>query len=770
MQAIHLPSSRLALLASYAGLISIPLGISMAQWAAQLQPARWALAALVCAIATLIFRRRQLGRLLAIIMLFCLASAYTQWRAQQRLALYLPTALYNQVVEVELQINSLVQTNEYGWQVKASMLAPLANPAWQAHTLQISGYRGPPPQANQCLRAKLKLRPVHGSLNPGGFDLLGWYLQQDINALAIWQEAEVIACPQRSWLLAGRAQLQQHIQHTLANHPLQGMVQALTIGEQSAISREQWLLFQQTGIVHLVSISGLHISMLAMLAAALCQTLWRRVPRAVNRIPARKAALIAGVLAAGAYSALAGWSIPTQRTFLLLLFVALGLLSRRRWPISIIWLLALNAVVLLDPFAPLAMGFWLSFLTVGFLLWAASQSRPAWWVGFWHSQWAATLASLPLLLFIFGQFPLLSPLANALAIPIVSGLITPLALLGLLDPSGFCLRAAAELAQYLLQVLSYGQQHLPAAWWRSSPATLQMLLAVAGVLLLLLPRGWPGRLVGWVLLLPALLARPALPAPGELRLWVLDVGQGLSVLVQTQQHTLLFDTGKAANAQRALLPALLSTGGPALDALILSHNDNDHTGAAAALIAQWPVKEIIHSLPIDHPALRQAPFAQQTRCSAGHHWQWDGVEFSLIWPSADAVLLNDNARSCVLSIRTVQYRVLLTADISRQEEAALLRQGLAAHDILLVPHHGSKSASSDAFLQEQRPSMALNSAGRFNPFGHPKAEVIARYEAVGATFWNTAEHGALLLSVGKTIQIQTERERRQRYWYNEPPQ
>ncbi|MGL4997224.1 MAG: DNA internalization-related competence protein ComEC/Rec2, partial [Deefgea sp.] len=481
-------------------------------------------------------------------------------------------------------------------------------------------------------------------------------------------------------------------------------------------------------------------------------------------------ALITGVMTALVYSMLAGMAVPTQRTVLMLLVAALCLWRAKPMAKSAIWAAALMAVVVFDPFAVLSVGFWLSFGVVGFLIWAGANrigEIKQWqvWVG---TQWAATVASMPILLVVFGQFPLVSPLANAVAIPVVSMLVTPLALLGVLEPSGTLLLWAERLFSWV-DVLLQWCLSLPMIDLKINTPLMSILpLAMLGIALLLLPRGIPARWLGWVMLLPLFFTpKPTMPA-NTFVAHVLDVGQGLSVLVQTKNHALLFDTGHAANGERVLLPVLRQAGIHSLDKLILSHNDVDHIGAAPILLGQnggraFSIGQILHSLPPLQPLLA-TPITQQA-CQTGQSWLWDGVQFSMLWLRADYSARDDNAKGCVLRIHNQQHSLLIPADIGRLEEGELVAAGLPPTDIVIAPHHGSKNSSSDIFIQALQPKYTVFSAGFLNHFRHPHPDVQARYLAAGSRLLRTDQMGAIRFTVGEAIQVQQQRAVAPRYWY-----
>ncbi|SMC29243.1 competence protein ComEC [Andreprevotia lacus DSM 23236] len=678
----------------------------------------------------------------------------------------LDPVLENQPVQVNGYIADLPQTTRFGIRFSFAPDAGQHLPA----TVQASWY-GKPPALHVGERWRLQLKPkqVHGNLNPGGFDLEAWLLQQDIGATATVQSGSLQ--PGFAWQASinrAREVLRGRILAALPQAPYRGVIVALTVGDQGGIPNEQWQRYAATGITHLISISGLHITLLAGLVAALVRWGWRRNPVAA-RFGAPRAALIAGVITALVYSLLAGMSAPTQRTLLMLAIAAWGLWQQRPVSTVTLWLAALTAVMVFDPFAALSIGFWLSFLTVGGLLWAGSArlgEGPRWqgWVG---TQWAATLASFPLLIILFQQMPLTSPLANAVAIPLVSMLVTPLALLGLADPTDLALRGAERLFALTDWFLQWCERVPGGMLTLPSPPAWAWLPALLGVLLLLAPRGVPGRLLGLVFLLPLLAFAPQQAADVRYRVTAIDVGQGLAVLVQTRHHALLYDTGPPPAGQRNVLPTLRALGAMQLDAVIVSHNDNDHAGGAVDVLKGAHAAQLLSSLPPEHPARQLA--VPQMACRQGQHWQRDGVDFSILWPPPD-LQGDDNAHSCVLQISAPGTPpLLITGDIGPNEEAAIAATGsLLPHGIVIAPHHGSARSSTQALIDATQPRWVVFSSGYLNHFGHPKPDTLARYAAVGAQPLRTDRRGAIRLYVGDQVTITTERNIRRHYWLAVP--
>lgn len=620
----------------------------------------------------------------------------------------------------------------------------------------------PPPHAGERWRFVVRLKRPHGNLNPHGFDYEGWLFERGIRATGYIKKSALTErlAPAGFGIERWREATRTRIQRALPDASYAGVLIALALGDQQAIAPELWRLFAATGITHLMSISGLHVTMIGGLCAWLVAALWRRHPRLPLILPAQKAAALAGFLGAFGYALLAGFGIPAQRTLYMLGVVVLALLSGRNLAAPTVLGAALLLVLLLDPWAVLAAGFWLSFCAVAILFFIA-QGRLArqHWLGEWlRAQWAITLGLIPLLLALFQQFSLVSPFANALTIPVVSLLVTPLALVGCLPGFGWALALAHALLVPLMDFLGW-LANLPGALWQQhAPPDWAVPLAVLGVIWLLMPRGFPARWAGAFLFLPLIVIPPGRPAPGELWLRVLDVGQGQAVHVQTATHDLMFDTGPAYGMQadagsRILVPYLRAIGVKRLDRLIISHADRDHVGGAEALRAVVPV------------------VGEERHCVDGQGWEWDDVRFRVLHPRAEDYggKRPSNALSCVLKIESPYGSVLIPGDLEGRAETEFLDRHWeeARADVLVAPHHGGRKTSTPAFVAAVGAREVIFPVGYRNRFDHPHAKVLARYAAAGARIHRTDRDGAVMLKLGAggTAWLH-EREARRRYWHN----
>jgi competence protein ComEC len=638
--------------------------------------------------------------------------------------------------------------------------------------------------AGQRWRLPVKLKQPHGAMNPHGFDAELWLWGQGVGATGFVRTSGRGTAPR---LLAERVahpverlrqQLRDALLRSVGEPRSAGVLAALVVGDQAAIGREDWDLYRATGVAHLMSISGLHVTMFAWLAGHAVGWAWRRVPGASLRVPARVAGSWGGLAAAFGYSLLAGWGVPAQRKVLML---AVGVLLRSagwRWPWLLVLVMSAVAVTALDPWSLLQPGFWLSFAAVGLLL-ASEAPREAgpkpgrgWRAalgGMVRAQAVATVGLAPLTLVCFQQLSLVGFVANLAAIPLVMLLITPLALLGVLVAPLWWL--AALLVRGLGQGLSVLAAWPGAVWTVGVAPAWGMASGLAAALLLLLPLPRRVRWLALPMALPLLVPPIERPAHGRFELVAADVGQGTAVLVRTQHHLLLVDAGPQYSAEndaghRVLLPLMQARGETALDLLLLSHRDLDHVGGAASVMAVMPPRRLLSSLEAEHPLHAKATLSE--RCLAGQSWEWDGVRFDVLHPLPGDELLGrkPNAMSCVLRVADARgSSALLPGDLEAEQEAALLQRSPAGRlrsSILVVPHHGSRTSSTEAFLRAVQPEIAVVQAGYRSRFGHPAPDVKARDEALGIPVVRTDRCGAWMWHDGAAT---CTRDVRRRYWH-----
>ncbi|MGV3655381.1 MAG: DNA internalization-related competence protein ComEC/Rec2 [Noviherbaspirillum sp.] len=644
----------------------------------------------------------------------------------------------------------------------------------------------------------VRLRRPHGNANPHGFDYEAWLLAQGLRATGSVrpEHGSGMANRRLDAFVPGffvavercRGWLRDRILGALPGKRYAGVLVALVVGEQREIGQSDWKVFNRTGTGHLVSISGLHITMVAGLFAALAQALWRRSfftgAQLPLLLPAQKAGAAAGLAMALLYVLLAGFGVPARRTLYMLAVVAAALWLGRIARVSHVLCLALAAVVLFDPWAVLWPGFWLSFAAVAAILYATAgragkvQAGGGWraaLAGAARTQYAVTLGLAPLTVLLFGQLSLVGPLANALAIPVVSFAVTPLALAGSVLPpplSGWALIAAHFLVEALGAVLEWMSAWPAAVWNAPVPPWWMFGLALAGTAWLLAPRGWPVRWLGMAAWLP-LLSNPVTAPRQGFQAVVFDVGQGTAVLVETARHRLLYDTGptytpQADGGNRVILPYFRGRGIGALDAMLVSHSDSDHAGGALSILGEMPVGWVASSLPPGHAIARAAPVHRH--CAAGQEWEWDGVRFEILHPAPDSYgnpRLAPNARSCTLKVSYGSHALLLPGDIEAAQEAQLLarQRDRLPSTVLVAPHHGSGTSSGPAFLAGVGPQLALFQVGYRNRYRHPKPEVFERYGRLGIARLRSDEAGAVSLRFDGALEYSAYRVTDARYWF-----
>ena len=719
---------------------------------------------------------------------------HAAWQAQQRLSISLADEWQGRDIGVIGVVAELPRISEHGLRFAFDVEQTLTPQARVPPHIYLSTYSAPQ-DAPLALRAgerwqlALRLKQPHGSSNPHGSDFEIWALENKVRAVGYVQakgdnhRIDAAASGPMYRIESWRETVRDKFDATLAGAPYAGVLSALAIGDQSSIPQSQWQVFTRTGVNHLMSISGLHITMLASLGFALTYWLWRRSVRLTLWLPARKAAALAALLVALGYALLSGFGVPAQRTVYMVGAVAAALWLKRNFSLGQILSIALLGVLIPDPWAVLSPGFWLSFGAVVLILYVTAHrlARSHWLKEYAVVQWAMTIGLVPMLLALFQQVSIVSPVANAFAIPLVSLVVVPLALLGAVLPWGAPLWLAHIVMGFTMRILEWLNALPQAVWTQHAPPAWSIVTGMLGVLLILAPRGIPARWLGLVLMLPMFLNAPAPPAPATLRMIVFDVGQGLAVAVQTHDHALLFDTGPdfsgdADSGNRILVPALRALGISRLDGLILSHDDLDHTGGTTSVMQALPIDWVASSLPDDSPLLQNFPrqagqeMKGSRRCTDGDHWQWDGVQFDILHPGPDAdtsIKPHDNDLSCVLRISLGSQHILIVGDIEKKSEQRLLENhaGQLNASLLVVPHHGSKTSSTPDFIAAVLPDYAVFTTGYRNRYGHPKAEVVQSYADSGAEVLRSDEDGAILVTMGaQGLSVERYRKTHQRYW------
>lgn len=783
----------------------------------------------------------------------CAGFGYSAWRAELRLAQALPAAWQTRDIDVTGHIARMLAHDAgrasflfavESWSMRAAgaKLPQLIQLTWVARDAPL-----PRIDPGERWRLSVRLKRPHGEGNFGLRDTETTLLSRGVRGTGY------VSNPGHARRLAVDAQgigvriervreaVRARIDTVLADAPHRGIVVALATGAQDAVSDADWRLLRNTGTSHLVAISGLHLTFVAGLSGWIVGALWRRARwRGVEApllVPAQKMAVAGALCVASAYAALAGFNVPVQRALWMLAVTAAALWSSRELARGHVLAWALGLVLLRDPWAVTAAGFWLSFGAVAAILFAASgmprvrriddielspeeadpmrekaepreASRPPrlgprlysvfgyerWrraarslWAKVRDGarvQWAVTLALAPLTAYWFMQIPLVGPLANAFAIPWVSMFVTPAVLTGVVLPASldaYALRAAHALIEALATALATLEGWPWAVLRLPQPGYWALGCAAVGVAWCLAPRGWPLRWLAPFTWLPLLVPPPSGPPSGAFRLSALDIGQGTAVLIETARHTLLFDAGPGPESthagERIVVPYLQAHGVMRLDTLMVSHDDSDHSGGAQAVLEAVPVRQFVAGILPGHPLWASARRAGAgiVQCATGQRWQWDGVTFEVLWPNAGPLSGKPNAHCCVLRVSTAPARgaegeavsALLAADIEAPTERALVARdpGRLRAQVLVVPHHGSKTSSTEPFLDSVGPRIALFQVGYLNRFHHPHPGVFSRYESRHIVLARSDADGAARVEAAPgALGVERFRDTQRRYW------
>ena len=620
--------------------------------------------------------------------------------------------------------------------------------------IRLSAYRNRPDvKAGEYWQFQVRLKRSSGFMNPAGFDYERWLFSEGIDAKGYLRKStKHQRLNEASWysINAWRASILKNIDRLVDKEEHSAILSALMIADKSSVSKAQWQTLRDTGTSHLMAISGLHIGLVAGFGLVLVYAIWWCFPSLSLYVPVRHAGAVVGVMFALFYALLAGLSIPTQRALLMVVVALAFLVSRRYFSAGRILALAMVVVLLVNPLAVMSVGFFLSFSAVGIILWILSRNVGDERFGLLRLQGYLSLLMIPIGFVFFGEGSLISPIANLIAIPWVSLVVVPFSFLAVLlsyinETASILVFEFISLHLEGLFILLDLLANLPKAsiGMQALPLILSVLLVIAACLILM-PAGMGWRYSAVVAMIPLVLYQSPKPRDnGEFWLTVLDVGQGLAVVVQTRNKTLVYDTGDRPNesfdlGEMVVLPYLKQQSIQRLDALVISHDDRDHSGGADALFKAMPIDQLYSNR---EDALPSYPAEV---CERGTSWVWDGVTFEFLHPSK-TTSGNDNNHSCVLKVNNTQHSVLLTGDILKKAERELLKEQSAKldADILLMPHHGSNSSSINAFISAVSPQWAIASAGYRSRFKHPHKKVLKRYQTHNVDILNTADDGAV---------------------------
>ncbi len=751
-------------------MIPFVIGIALLQWLPVLPALLWPCIATAILFSCCFIGNNILRKISILLFALCLGFTWAAFQAKRTLSKKLPETDFGKVISAEGWVASIPKKTRLGLQFQFRLKHANGKP--ENGLVQVSWYQQYEDiQVGDEWRFSLKLKHIHGLMNPDGFDYQRWAFMHGIVAKGyIIDRVKPHLIQRHSWkypITHYRARLQHLIQNTIKEPSYSAIITALSIGAKSLITPDLWRVFQRTGTSHLIAISGLHVGMVAAAIYFLLAWLWRCFPRFLLYIPAQRVGALASIIVACTYGLLVGFSLPTQRAVIMIAVLMLSQLLSRY---LLLWrrlLLAFVIVVALQPLALFSASFWLSFSAVFWIAYAMVEDS------WWRLQLAVFVGLMPLTLFYFHQISLVSIVANIIAIPWVTLLLVPICLLACivnffsLSAAGFLFFLAEKMLMPLWWFLQWLSHFSFSVWVHPLHQFFVLFSLFIAIALLLAPRGFPSRYLALVFLIPFFFTKIPRPKQGDVWISLLDVGQGLSAVVQTAQHVLVYDAGPkyptGFDAGRSVvMPYLQDIGVSKIDTLMISHGDNDHIGGAKWLLSMMPIKQLITSVPKSH---WQRPV---TTCYSGESWQWDQVNFQVLSPRKNTPY-EDNNSSCVLHIRAGAHSILLTGDIEKSVEKILLleQKRYLPSSVLVAPHHGSRSSSSLAFVETVHPQYVLLPVGYENRYRFPAASVLQRYQSVGAQIFTTAKQGAIQLHLPKegVISARTVYHRRH-YWQN----
>ena len=704
---------------------------------------------------------------------------YVLWAANSILSSQLPASLEGNDIIVNGTVASIPYPRKDGWRFKlkineASSLNHPEQVLALKGTLRLGWYRTKNTlKAGQKWRLVVRLKRPAGFMNFGGFDYEKWLFQQRIVGTGYIRKSsknKLLADSSMFSVDHYREAILQGIQQRIKDPQQASIVAALAVADRSAITDQQWQILRQTGTNHLIAISGLHIGMVAGFGFFPVMIIWWLFPSLYQKMPVRMAGGIVGAIFAVSYALLAGFTLPTQRALIMVLVVLFGLLARRHYSSSNILATALLAVLIYDPLAVLSQGFWLSFVAVGLIMFTVARriARPSLLMNVISIQLVLSFGMLPLMFAFFGVGSLSSPLANLIAIPWVTVVVVPLTLLGVLmlpftALSSFLLNLAGDSVSIMMNVL----EALSSSAFMISLAEVPwylLVLSFVGFIWLWLPSKFPARWLGALLILPAILYRTEPIEQGAFKYDLLDVGQGLASVIRTKNHVLIYDTGPRASAsfdtgKLVVLPFLKANNISYVDTLILSHEDMDHRGGTTVIRQNIDIGSILSS--------DTTLFEGIKHCDKGMKWSWDEVEFEMLSPLQEWQG-SENDRSCVLRVSNKNHSLLLTGDIEKIAEKQILSSGvMLKSEVMTIPHHASKTSSSEPFIDAVQPELALATTGYRNRFHFPNKQVVSRYQQRNISVMTTAQSGAISLYFPPTAdayQLEAYRDTHQHYW------
>lgn len=727
------------------------MGIGACQLLSELPSVSWLFLSLHCFLLIL-----SQNKYLKSIGWIGLGFFYAMGTAHNILNHRLPIDLEGKLIEVHGRITNIPQYTDYGARFEFN----IDDPALQARLTWIH----PPStlQTNQRYKLKVRLKQAHGLRNPNTFDQERWFFQHRIRAQGTVKSGELV---EDNFNL--RFQIYQFLKEKMQDLPRSGILIALLLGETNGISQHEWKILKNTGTIHLISVSGTHLTLMAFFSAFIITLIVRIIGgNWLLKINAHILIALLSFIIVALYAWLSGFSIPTQRSLIMIGTVLLGIIFNHRFSTSYILSAALFLVLLFDPLAILSIGFWLSFGAITILLSISLNHRTFAFEKLFNYRGNIAIfigLTMPLILF-FGQLPLLSIPANLIAVFLIGFLVMPLLFIGaILLPFGVGYYLLL-LSSYVLEItmlylemlatLDFSLIYLPnAPLWALS-------LAMIGTFFILMPKGMVGKWISLAWFLPMLFPPMQKLKEREIYFDLLDVGQGLSAVIRTKNHVLIYDTAPAFEqkvvAESTLIPFLRGKGVQDISRLIISHPHFDHAGGVKSLMQTFEINDILTTEP--------KRWKNASYCKAGQLWEWDGVIFEML--AGEENYYKNN--SCVLKVTTGKHAILLTGDIEREQELKLAYEKDIKANILIAPHHGSKTSSSWTFVNAVKPDYVLFSVGYKNQFKHPRSEIIQRYQMIGAQTLETQHSGTISFQITPEMisPPQRYREINRRYWHH----
>ena len=745
---------------------------------------------LLCAFGILLVDHKRSKTITACLFVFvALLSGFSLalFRANNTAGLHLDAALQNKSIVIRGSIASIPEQQQFNSAFEFDISSLVINHAIKPLLMRVRlNYLGPYPsplKVGDVWQLQVRLKPPHGFSNPGSFDYERWLFEHRIRATGYVRVSSDNRLLESHWyqhpIDRVRQVLAERITTILQTKETKGFITALAVGVRSDITPTQWQVLRATGTNHLMAIAGLHIGLLAAMVSFLINYLWRRSNRLALLLPSQIAAAVFALLAAITYSAFAGFALPTQRAVIMLtVFLASVLFRRHLLP----WqglLIALCIILLLDPLATLSDSFWLSFAAVSAIIYGMSArlgAEKGWrelWQKWGRTQWLIAVGLLPTSLLFFHEVSLSGVLANTLAIPWVGFIVLPLTILGciglLIVP--FLGVLLIKFANLLLSLFWPVLENIANISWLRWHAEIHnswiMIASIIGIILLLAPRGMPARWMGMCWLLPLVLWQPPRPPANEVWFTLLDVGQGLSAVIQTQHHVLIYDTGERFSddfdmGEAVVVPFLRNQGIHQIDKLIISHEHTDHSGGVHSVIRELPTLQVLSSVP--------ALFARKHAaiCLQGQSWQWDGVRFQILYPTSEW-LGHVNDSCCVLRVSVGNKAILLPGDIEKKAERYLLEKQLPflQANILVAPHHGSRTSSTQNFIHAVNPQYVLFGVGYYNRYHFPHPLIVSRYQENGTAAYDSVHNGAITFKLNAHTAIakpDNYRQSHHRFW------